>query len=385
MARSATDKYFGIALLLVAIAFFGWVIIGRFGFFDRGVEQVTISEEIMSLPDGTKYLVHPSKLLSGGPPKGGIGVDRGIPALLNPKFISASGATWLNDDDLVFGVFLDGVAKAYPKQILVWHEIANDEINGEPILVTYCPLCGTGIAFERTIDGEVYKFGISGKLLNSNLVMYDDKTESYWTQVGGKAIVGPFTGTELKQIPIDTMLWKDWKELHADTLALSKDTGMSRPYGTDPYGNYYINTDVGFGAQFNDTRLHPKAMVSGVVVDNMAKAYPVVEVGKAGDVVNDKIGEFELLIVKDPGIETGDGFEINPMKIFDRKVDGTALEFEIRNNKLFDGETFSEWSFDGVAISGELKGKKLELIESTSAMWFSWLSFNPTTELYLSK
>ena len=344
-----------------------------------------VKEEIKTLPDGTKYLVHPSLILSGGPPKGGIGVDRGIPAIVNPKFETATEATWLSDNDLIFGLVVDGVARAYPKQILVFHEIANDKINDKPILVTYCPLCGTGIAFEgRLPTGEEANFGTSGKLYNSNLVMYDDKTDSYWTQVGGKAIVGQLTGAKLKQIPMDTVLWKDWKQLHTDTQVLSKNTGFVRPYGADPYGDYYSDAFVGFGASFTDNRLHPKVMVSGVEINGVEKAYPVIEVDKAG-LVNDVVGDVNILVVKDPKIDIGEGFEINPQRVFNREVDGKVLTFELRNNRLFDKETGSEWNFDGEAIAGIDKGKKLEQVPAESAMWFSWLSFNPKTELYKAK
>ena len=340
-----------------------------------------VKEEIKTLPDGTKYLVHPSLILSGGPPKGGIGVDRGIPAIINPKFETVSQATWLSDNDLVFGMVVNGVARAYPKQILVFHEIANDKIDDKPLLVTYCPLCGTGIAFERKLPtGEEANFGTSGKLYNSNLVMYDDKTDSYWTQVGGKAIVGELTGAKLKQIPIDTMLWKDWKRLHPNTQVLSKNTGFIRAYGLDPYGDYYSNDFVGFGASFTDARLHPKAMVSGVDINGTAKAYPVEEINKIG-LVNDVVGDISILVVKDPSVDVKQ-FEINPLRIYNRELDGIILEFELKDGKLFDKQTNSQWNFDGIATSGEYKGKKLITIGSTSAMWFSWLSFNPNTELF---
>lgn len=378
-------KYLTTVVGVVAIIIVGLLLVNRFG--GIGVEEVMtvqITEEIKTLPDGTKYLVHPNNLLSGGPPKGGIGFDRGIPALDNPKFISAGEADWLGENDLVFGVFQDSVAKAYPKQILVWHEIVNDKISDMPIAVTYCPLCGTGISFERTVNGEVLRFGTSGKLYNSNLVMYDDKTESYWTQVGGKAVVGPLTGNKLKQVVTDTMLWKDWRELHPDTLVLSKDTGMSRPYGSEPYDGYYSSREVGFGAKFTDTRLHPKTMVSGVVIGNVSKAYPVLEVERAGNVVNDGIGDVKLLVVRNPEIGTSiNGFEINPLRVYDREVDDFVLEFKLQDGKLFDNQN-SEWNFNGEGISGVFKGKKLKVVDGTSAMWFSWLSFNPDTELFLA-
>ncbi|MBI2043729.1 DUF3179 domain-containing protein, partial [Candidatus Pacearchaeota archaeon] len=148
------------------------------------------NQEIKTLADGTRYLVHPNNIISGGPSKGGIGVDRGIPALAeeNINFVSVEEADeWIDDSELVLALTYNGVERVYPLQILVWHEIANDNINGNPILVTYCPLCGSGIAYERKIEFNSERietrFGTSGKLYNSNLIMYDEKTETYWQQI----------------------------------------------------------------------------------------------------------------------------------------------------------------------------------------------------------
>lgn len=334
-----------------------------------------ISENIQ-VTNGVKHIVPLDEILSGGPPKDG------IPSIDDPKFVSVSdGDKFLDDDEIVFGIFLNGEARAYPKQILVWHEIVNDDIKGQPVLITYCPLCGTAIAFERKINNEAVEFGTSGKLYKSNLVMYDRKTDTYWSQVGGIAIVGELTGTKLKQLPIDTLTWGEWKKLHTDTIVLSRETGQIRPYGVDPYGDYYTNRNVGFGATFTDTRLHPKAMVSGIVVDGIEKAYPFSEIVKVG-LLNEKFGNVSLLITKLP--DTKDSPELNTIRIFNRTVDGEVLEFELKDSKIFD-KFGGEWSFDGEAVSGKYNGKKLELIPSISAMWFSWLSIHPNTELYLAK
>jgi len=334
-----------------------------------------ISEEIKTLPDGTKFLVHPSNILSGGPPKGGIGVDIGIPAINNPKFIPASEADFLSDEDIVLGLEYKGVERAYPFKILVFHEIVNDEINGEPILVTECPLCLTGIAFKRTIDGQVAEFGTSGKLWNANLVMYDTLTDSYWSQVSGKAIVGELTGTKLERIPIDTVRWKDWLASHPNTEVLSTDTGFFRSYGADPYGSvvdfdlsgYYGSAGVGFGVGATDPRLHAKALIHGVEIGNTPKAYPREEVKKAG-LVNDVIEGKEILALYNP--DTG------VVKIFDRTFDGEVLEFEIQNGKLFDS-LGNEWDFDGQSPAGELTR-----IDDTFGFWFSWAKTYPDTELF---
>ena len=194
--------------------------------------ELTQKDEIKTLPDGTKYIVHPNKLLSGGPPKDG------IPSIDRPKFISAQDANkFLNDNELVLGIDLNGDKKAYSFQILVWHEIVNDIVAGKPVAITYCPLCGTGIAYERTINNEPVEFGVSGLLHNSDLVMYDRKTDTLWGQINGKAIIGELTGMRLKQVPIDTVTWGDWKKLNPDTKVLSRETGFIRSYGRSPYGD----------------------------------------------------------------------------------------------------------------------------------------------------
>ena len=208
-----------------------------------------LDNEIKTTADGTKYIIPPNEIRGGGPPKGGIGVDRGIPALgkENIKFVTVQEADkWIEDTELVLALIHKDVKRVYPLQVLVFHEIVNDDVAGDPLLITYCPLCGSGIAYEPFIDingKRTYsRFGTSGKLYNSNLVMYDEETDTYWQQIDGNAIVGELTGQELKDISIDTVTWKEWKTSHPDSEVLSKETGMSRPYGEDPYGGYYENS-----------------------------------------------------------------------------------------------------------------------------------------------
>ena len=293
--------------------------------------------------DGIKYVVEPSKLRAGGPPKGGIGIDKGIPALAeeNIKFISVSEADgWIEDNELVLALIYKGVKKVYPLQILVFHEIANDEINGEPILITYCPLCGSGIAYERFVYTEEQKtetkFGTSGKLYNSNLVMYDEKTETYWTQIEGLAIVGKLTGQKLKAISIDTVTWRDWKKEHPDSQVLSQNTGFSRNYGKDPYGSYYEENFVWFPLENEDEtfRIHPKTVIFGIEVNGKFKAYKESDLIKSGKIV-DNFNRVNLEIERDNA--------------------GTVKIKNMETNE----EIIKERDF-----------------------WFSWYAFHPETELY---
>ena len=299
------------------------------------------NSEIKILPDGTKYLIDPSKIASGGPSKGGIGIDRGIPALAeeNIKFVSVEEADeWIEDNELVLALNYKGIERVYPLQILVWHEIANDNIAGEPILITYCPLCGSGIAYERKIEinGEKAetRFGTSGKLYNSNLVMYDEKTDTYWQQIDGKAIVGDLTGQELKEISIDTVVWRDWKSSHKNSEVLSQETGFSRRYGRDPYGNYYEDSFLIFDVENRDDRIHPKAVVFGIKVNDNYKAY------KEDDLIKEKAIEDEI-----------DGVRIR----IERGDDGVI--------KIENVETGEE-------------------IVKERDFWFAWYAFHPETKLY---
>lgn len=345
----------------------------------------SIPERQIKVTNGKKHLVPLEKILSGGPPMGGIGVDVGIPAIINPKFIKVEEASdFLNDEDLVLGLVFNDIARAYPHQILVWHEIVNDEVEGIPILITYCPLCYTGIAFERTVNGEVLKFGTSGKLYNSDLVMYDSKTQSYWSQVLGTAIVGELTGTDLKRIAIDTVPWGNWRKMHPDTQVLSRDTGFSRPYGRDPYGNYYKTEGTVFPVDnAGDKRLFSKAIVYGVTLDSLARAYPKEEVAKVG-LLNDELGLRKLLVVYDQALDT--------VRVFDRIIDGRTLEFILTEDPssptgrlMVDKQTQTKWDLAGNAISGQLKGMKLQVLDTTFSFWFSWAAFFPGTSVYTAK
>ncbi len=297
--------------------------------------------EIQTTSDGTKYIVNPNEILSGGPPKGGIGFDRGIPALAekNIDFVTVQVADkWIQDQELVLALQYDGVKRVYPLQILVFHEIVNDEINGLPILITYCPLCGSGIAYERTIELNGQKvatrFGTSGKLYNSNLVMYDESTDTYWQQIDGKAIVGKLTGQELNKISIDTVAWRDWKKAHPESEVLSQKTGMNRPYGNDPYPGYYENSFLFFPVDNEDNSIHPKTVIFGTEVGGVYKAYreeDLLETPIIKDVVND------VNIV----VERGD--------------DGVV--------KIINQQTGEE-------------------IVKERDFWFAWYAFHPNTQLY---
>ena len=256
------------------------------------VEQLK-NPEIQVDSRGVKYLVDPSKIRSGGPPQDG------IPSIDSPKYVTVAEADdWIADNELVLGLIHNGVKRVYPFQILVWHEIVNDTIGGDPIVVTYCPLCGSGIAYRRVIDGQSVEFGTTGRLYNSNLVMYDRLTNTWWTQIDGLAIVGERTGEELTEVSIDTVTWGEWKAVHPDSEVLSQDTGFRRSYGRDPYGSYYEESYLMFPVENDDNRIHPKTVIFGVEVDGIYKAYREDDV-KRESPLEDTIGKARVRITRD--------------------------------------------------------------------------------------
>ena len=293
-----------------------------------GIKQIMQTQREILVTDGVKHSIPLSEILSGGPGKDG------IPSIDDPKFTSSTEATFLNDSDPGLGLTVNGESRFYPYRILVWHEIVSDTIAGEPVLVTYCPLCATGIVFERRVDGEVQEFGVSGRLWQSNLLMYNraesEDNESLWSQVLGEAVLGVHTGQRLSVVRSDVVRFGDWKRAHPNTKVLSQDTGAVRSYGRDPYGDYYTSESVSFGATFNDTRLHPKALVHGIEINREFKAY---HDDALSGTITDTFGD---------------------MSIVATKTDSGEIHFTA------DGEPLT----------------------SIPGFWFSWLAVHPGTELF---
>ncbi|MBI4123120.1 MAG: DUF3179 domain-containing protein [Parcubacteria group bacterium] len=300
-----------------------------------------LTKEIM-ITDGVKHSVPLSEIIGGGPPKDG------IPSIDSPKFISVADASKvLNDSEPGIALDINGTARFYPFQILVWHEIVNDTINGQRVLVTYCPLCLSGIVFDPVVpfpaeasagkQGERVEFGTSGKLWNSNLVMYDRKTDSLWSQILGEAIVGELTGTKLKVLSSDMVRFGDFKKLHPDGSVLSRDTGTTRFYGQDPYGDYYTSPGTYFPVSKKDNRLGDKDFILGIVVNGKAKAYWPEAVKKAGE-ISDRFEGKDIIAQYEK--------DIDAVRLFEKKVDGTV-----------------------------------ERINPFGSFWFSWVAAHPDTEL----
>ena len=216
----------------------------------------------------------------GGPPRDG------IPALENPDFIPANRADFLTADDRVLGLVRNGEARAYPLRILNYHEIVNHQISGESLLVTFCPLCGTGVAFSAVVDGSPSDFGVSGLLYNSDLLLYDRQTESLWSQITGKAIAGPMVGSRLQRLALTQTSWANWRARHPETLVLDVDTGHFRNYGRGPYFGYKQSEEVYFPLSHTDKRYHPKEQVIGLEIEGQFRAYPFVELSRFAESVS---------------------------------------------------------------------------------------------------
>ena len=332
-------------------------------------------------------LIEPRDVVSGGPP------PDGIPPIDNPQFISVSAAdAWLNDVEPVLVVDVDGDVRAYPIQIMMWHEIVNDTVGGVPLAVTYCPLCNSALSFERVVRGVETTFGTSGNLYNANLVMYDRATESLWNQLDGRAVIGVLTGDVLTQVPSATMSWGTFKESRPDAQVLDRDrTGASRAYGTNPYTG--LDDPNGQPFLFNgDIDVRAKAMQRIVAVesDGAATAWTLDAISNdAGAAASQVEFDGEPLVILWQGgeasaLDTADitaGRDVGTVGVFSAVVNGQTLTFQADGDVFVDDQTSSTWNIFGEAETGSLSGTTLEPVTFVRTFWFSWAAFRPGTEL----
>ena len=347
------------------------------------VEDVPSALDSMTASGLPDPLVEPSEVRSGGPP------PDGIPPIDEPKFLGVDEVDFLEDREPVLAVEVDGEARAYPVQIMIWHEIVNDTIAEEPVTVTYCPLCNTAVGFERTVGDRVLSFGTSGSLYQSSLVMYDRQTESLWTHVDGRSIAGVLTGTDLERIPVQTIAWGDWRDAHADGVVLSRDTGASRDYGRNPYPGYDDIAEDPFLFDGDlDDRLPAKQRVIGTGdAAGDPVAVPLEAVLEAGVVETDVDGD-PVVIWAVPGTasaldagEVADGRDVGATGVFLAELDGDALEFRRDDDAFVDTGTGSRWNVLGTATAGPLVGRTLDRVEHVDTFWFAWAAFSPDTRL----
>ena len=317
-----------------------------------------------------------------------------IPALTNPQMETVEEAQeWLTDRSPVIVVEIDGEVRAYPQAILMWHEIANDEIADMPVAVTFCPLCNSSIVFDRRFGDNTFEFGVSGMLRNSDLIMYDRQNFTWWQQLTGEAIIGDFAGEFLDIIPSQVIGFGQFAERYPDGLVMSRNTGARRDYGTNPY----VELDSNQGGVRNlftgeyDPRLPQRSRVLAVEFEGIFRAYPF-ETLSENLVINDTIAEVPVVAFWQPGVTSSlDQYEIDASRdigttaLFERTLeDGTVLTFswDEETATVTDDETGSTWNLFGEAIEGELAGTELKQIVAAPHFWFAWAAFHPETEVY---
>lgn len=279
--------------------------------------------------DLSDSLININEIHHGGPARDG------IPAIDKPVFITASQAAYLHDDDRILGLSINGEAKAYPIKILNYHEIVNDFIAQQAVVITYCPLCGSGIAYSANINGKNTTFGVSGLLYNSDVLLYDRETQSLWSQLLAKAVSGTQKGRELSMLALTHTRWRDWKTQHPATLVLSEQTGFKRNYSRTPYGDYDRSQSLYFPVNNLNKDYHPKEYVLGLKLSGKTKVYPFAELAK----------------VKSPYRET----------VYGRNI---TIKFDAENRT---GQIFDE------------KGIEIPVVTS---FWFAWMAFYPESKVF---
>jgi len=282
--------------------------------------------------DLSNSLIPVQEILAGGPPKDG------IPSIDHPRFIRARQVDFLSKQSRILGVVRNSIVKAYPVAILNWHEIVNDFFGKEALVISYCPLCGTGMVFSARRGTKEVTFGVSGLLYNSDVLLYDRETESLWSQIESKAIAGPLRGEKLDLIASENTTWADWLRRYPNTLVLSTKTGFRRDYTRNPYAGYENSKKVWFPISNVDRRYHPKERILGIEVNGKFKAFPFVELHQGP-------GSFQ---------ETFNGKRIKVI-------------------------------FNKTEESGQIYDSQGRLYPLVQAYWFAWSAFHPATEVYQAR
>jgi len=329
--------------------------------------------------DFSRHGVPLSDFTSGGP-----GRD-GIPPIDDPKFVSQQRADeWLADNEPVLVVEGSGTARAFPIQILMWHEIVNDHFGGRPIAVTFCPLCNSSLVFDRRVDGRELTFGTTGNLRHSDLVMWDRQTETWWQQMTGEAVVGELTGRKLTPLPSQTLSWRDFRRAFPEGDVLSRETGFQRDYGHNPYVGYDTPDEEPFLFDGEtDERLPPKERVAAVFVGDQAAVVPFSRL-RRDPVASFSVGDTPVVVMYRRGVASAlddarlsHSDDSGTSAAFDRRLDGQVLEFERRGAAIVDRQTKSTWDITGRAIDGPRRGERLVPVRHDQQFWFALAAFLP--------
>ncbi|MGD8487274.1 MAG: DUF3179 domain-containing protein [Chloroflexota bacterium] len=329
------------------------------------------------------------EIFSGGPGKDG------IPAIDDPRFESIEEArSWVTGLGPVIALEIDGDARAYPLAVLTWHEIVNDTVGGKPVIVTFCPLCHTALVFERTLDGMVHDFGVSGNLRLSDMVMYDRQTETWWQQATGKGIVGDLTGAKLEFVPSQLIGLDQFAEAYPEGVVLSRDTGFDRDYGRNPYVGYDVVDQPPFLFDgVTDGRLAPKERVVtlGEQDSDAPVSVPYSELRTVG-VANLEFEGAPVAVFWQPGAASAldaqyvdESEDVGATGAFSAVVDGQQLTFARDGGEdapITDMQTGSTWDVTGRAIDGPLAGQTLSPVGHGDHFWFAWAAFVPQTSIW---
>ncbi|MGD9734067.1 MAG: DUF3179 domain-containing protein [Solirubrobacterales bacterium] len=334
--------------------------------------------------DFSEHAVPLSQFDDGGPPRDG------IPPIDHPKPVPpAAGDRFLSAREPVIAVRVGGAARAYPEQVLVWHEIVNDVLGGRPIAVTYCPLCNSALVFDRRVRGRTLSFGTTGKLRNSDLVMWDRRTQSWWQQFSGTALVGDYTGTKLAPLPSQVLSWAQFKAAYPRGTVLSTDTGFDRPYGTNPYAGYDsdpANQPFLYRGRL-DPRLPPMERVVAAFAGGDAVVVPFARLARH-PVLSASVGGRPLVVFYAPGVASAldregiaESRDVGTAGVFDPRLGGRRLRFHAVGESRFGDQTGSTWEISGRALSGPLRGQRLRPLRHDEQFWFALAAFLPQARL----
>lgn len=333
--------------------------------------------------DLSKTSIALSELRAGGPPKDG------IPAIHNPRFVSNREAgTWLHPKEPVLMVEHGEEARAYPLQILIFHELVNDKIGDVPILASYCPLCNSALTFDRRIDGKTLTFGVSGMLRNSDMIMYDRQTDSLWQQFTGEGLVGAMTGKRLDIVSSQVVAFEQFTKSFPKGQILSRNTGYRMQYGRSPYAGYEFSSRLMFPVPMKRTPpVRPMERVVAITLGGKTRAYPFEYLRKRGAVEGKAKGQRYVVFYEPSTLTTMDarrivdGRAIGSAGVFSPEVDGERLKFRYKKGKITDKQTGSTWDVTGTAIDGPMEGQRLEPIESSVFYAFALYAFYPNTQM----
>jgi hypothetical protein len=366
---------------IAALSTLGWWLLQAF--FLPGYAQLPLQEEWTNT-DFSQRSIELEEITRGGPPKDG------IPPIDAPQFIStAEAARWLSAKEPVIAFEHGGEARAYPLQILIYHEIINDRVSGTPVTITFCPLCYSAIVFDRRVHGTTLDFGTTGRVRKSDLIMYDRQSESWWQQFTGTGIIGKYTGVTLVRLPSMITSFEAFRTAWPGGRVLSKATGSSRPYGNNPYHRYDDISATPF--LFNeplDPRLPPMERVLALQIKDQQRIYPF-SVLHDQAVINDQLNGTAVTVFSKADILSAvDATTISHSQEtrmaagFNRALNGNTLTFKQDGDQIIDTKTASVWNIFGKAISGPLTGQTLTPVDSGIHFAFAWLAFYPDADIY---